>query len=116
MAYITNKTLDDFVAGKLSEADTEAVMAYLSENEEALAYVDDLWQRELVLATAVAPSLDVQTANRIERQLIRRIHQSNLVGMITRLGIVGFGEVVKAILIPIIHKLLNLQREDSAYD
>ena len=116
MAHITKKTLDDFVAGSLSEADTEVVMSYLSENEEALAYVDDLWQREFVLTTAVAPSLDVQTANRIERQLIRRIHQSNLVGMIIRLGIVGFGKVVNAILKPIAYNLLNLQREGNPHD
>ena len=113
MAHISKKTLEDFVACKLRGAEAEAVMQHLTENEEALAYVDRLWAQQLALATAVTPSLDIQAANRIERRLIQRIHQSNLAGTLFRFGLVGFGKVAQAILMPVTQKVLNLETEEN---
>ncbi len=116
MVHISHETLQKFVAGQLAEDEANAVLLHLADNEEALAYVDSLWEKQLGLTRTVTPSLDISTAGRIERRLIRRIRQSDFAGTIIRFGIIGFGTVARAMLMPVAQKIYNPHLEDKRYD
>lgn len=100
---LSKELLRRFVAGDLDEAENEAVMAQLAEDETSLALVDALWE-EQPSQTAVGqlPDLDPEQARRVRRRLIRQIHQSDLALNIVKMGTQGFGSVAASLLRPLL--------------
>ena len=102
-ATLSDELLQQFVAGELDEAQTEAVLARLAEDEASLEKVDALWQEES-LATAVftIPPLEPERARRLRQRLVRQIHRSNLSANVIRMGTQGFGSVAMSLLRPLL--------------
>lgn len=100
---LSKELLRRFVAGELDEAENEAVMAQLAEDETSLALVDALWE-EQPSQTAVGqlPDLDPEQARQVRRRLIRQIHQSDLALNIVKMGTQGFGSVAASLLRPLL--------------
>lgn len=105
----SKERLRQFVAGELDEAENEAIMAYLAEDEASLEIVDALWE-EQPSQTAVAelPDLEPERAQRVRRRLIHQIHRSDLAKNVVRMGTTGFGSVALSLLRP----LLNTQNRE----
>lgn len=79
-----------FVSGQLSEPEAEAVISHLAECDRCLTTVDDLWQDSLRhLTERPSPSLDQETAKRLEGRLLRQIHRTDLGGRAVWLGTAG---------------------------
>lgn len=97
--HLSEATIRQFVAGKLSAEAANAAMAHLSECEACLAGVDAQWTAQP--AAADAPDLSDQVAARMERQLIKRIRRSNLAGTILSMGTIGFSQVAMALVRPL---------------
>lgn len=99
----SEELLRRFVAGELDDAENEAIMAHLAENEASLAFVDALWEgRPSQTAVAELPNLAPEQARRVRRRLIRQIHQADLAMNVVRLGTHGFGSVAASLLRPLL--------------
>lgn len=100
-----------FVSGQLTEAETEAVINHLAECDDCLETVDLLWNSQ---SAEVGPrsisSLDAITVQRLEQQLLRRIHRSNLAGRAVWLGTSGLVETYLTMLPPLVETCLVLLR------
>ncbi len=99
-----SETLEDFVNGHLMTAEVEAVVDHLSECEACLAIADRLWSQHL---DGEIPDLSQEVAGRIEDNLRRRIHRSELGGQATRLGTQGLLLVWWALLRPLFGRRLS---------
>ncbi len=101
---LTDELLKQFVAGELDEAQTEAVLTRLAEDEASLEKVDALWQKQAA-ATAVftIPTLEPERAQRLRQRLLRQIHRSNLGANVIKLGTQGFGSVAVSLLRPLLN-------------
>ncbi len=99
----SQETLRRFVAGKLNPNETDAVIRHLPEDDEALDFVDDLWKEQNDWHTGDAPvtPLTPQTAQLVEKKVVTRIHRSDLSGHILRMGTLGFGKVIMALIRPL---------------
>ena len=95
--------LNAFVAGTLDEAEVEQVLQLLEDNEEALAYVDNLWSEQLD-GEALAPPEEMsnERQRRLERRFFGSLQRSELGGRAIRFGTAGFLSVVWAFLRPIL--------------
>ena len=99
----SKETLRRFVAGELDDAENEAILAHLAEDEVSLAYVDALWgERPSQTAVAQLPDLAPEQARRVRRRLIKQIHQADLAVNMVRLGTHGFGSVAASLLRPLL--------------
>lgn len=105
---LSRELLRRFVAGELDDAENEAILARLAEDEASLELVDALWQ-EQPSQTAVhnLPDLEPDRAQQIRRQLIQQIHRADLAVSIVKMGTTGFGSVALSLLRP----LLNNQNQ-----
>ena len=100
---LTKELLRRFVAGELNEAENEAVLARLAEDEASLKFVDALWE-EQPSQTAVGdlPDMNPEQTRRVRRRLIRQIHQADLALNVVKLGTQGFGSVAASLLRPLL--------------
>jgi hypothetical protein len=101
---LSKELLRRFVAGELDEAENEAIMACLAEDEASLAVVDALWQ-EQPSQTAVfdLPDLEPERAQQLRRQLIQQIHRADLAVNIVKMGTTGFGSVALSLIRPLLN-------------
>jgi hypothetical protein len=101
---LSKELLRRFVAGELGEAENEAIMARLAEDEASLAVVDALWQ-EQPSQTAVfdLPDLEPERAQQLRRQLIQQIHRADLAVNIVKMGTTGFGSVALSLIRPLLN-------------
>ncbi|MCB0154733.1 MAG: zf-HC2 domain-containing protein [Anaerolineae bacterium] len=100
-----------FVSGQLTEAETEAVINHLVECDDCLEAVDLLWNSQSAEAgPGSISSLDAATVQRLEQQLLRRIHRSNLAGRAVWLGTSGLMETYLTMLPPLVETCLVLLR------
>jgi hypothetical protein len=100
--HIVLERLERFVAGESSEAESEEIMTHFAHCEECMSLADELWVRE-PMGTTVSEiaGLDGQTADRLQRELVKRLHRSNLSGAVFTLGTQGFFSVAMALLHPL---------------
>jgi hypothetical protein len=101
---LSKELLRRFVAGELDNAENEAIMARLAEDEASLEIVDALWQ-EQPSQTAVydLPDLEPDRAQQMRRQIIRQIHRADLAVNIVKMGTTGFGSVALGLLRPLLN-------------
>ena len=101
---LSPELLRRFVAGELDDAENEAIMARLAEDEASLELVDALWQ-EQPSQTAVhnLPDLEPDRAQQMRRQLIQQIHRADLAVSIGKMGTTGFGSVALSLLRPLLN-------------
>ena len=103
MSNFDKELLDQFVAGTLPEAQIEAVLQILEQNEDALNYVDKLWSEQLDGDDFVpAAELPPEQQRRLERRFFNKLQRSELGGRAVRFGTAGFFSVVWAFLRPIL--------------
>ena len=95
--------LDQFVAGTLPEDRVEEVLQLLDKNEDALIYVDALWEQQLD-GDELAPDAEIppEQQRRLERRFFNSLQRSELGGRAVRFGTAGFFSVVWAFLRPIL--------------
>lgn len=100
---LSKELLRRFVAGELDDAENEAIMAQLAEDEASLELVDALWE-EQPSQTAVfdLPDLEPERAQRVRRRLIHQIHRSDLAKNVVCMGTTGFGSVALSLLRPLL--------------
>ncbi len=108
---LSEKLLRQFVAGELDDAENEAIMARLAEDEASLEIVDALWQAQ-PSQTAVSnlPDLEPARAQQMRRQIIKQIHQADLAINIVKMGTTGFGSVALSLLRPLINNKNQVRR------
>ena len=118
MSKLSPELLKKFVAGQLTDAEMEEVLIHLSEDEESLNNIEDLWQSEpMAQAVSIASEIDPKSATRIKRKVIKRIHRSDLSGQVVQLGVRGFMDVTMAMLRPLLGgRREKLYREEAKYD
>jgi hypothetical protein len=107
-------TLADLAAGRLADAEEQAVIAHLVECEPCLAAVDRLWDELLATSGLAVPDLKPEAAERVERDLWRRIHRSDLAGETIRLGTHALLLVLLALLGPFFGKVWGATIRRSA--
>ncbi len=99
--HFSRDLLERYVSGQLSETESESITSHLAECEACLSLTDQLWTRQPIgEALLDNPDLDTDTASRLERKLVARIHRSNLGSAVTRLGTQGFLSVAFGLLRP----------------
>ena len=98
--------LESLVAGRLKEAEEEAVILHLSECEPCLAIAEGLWRQQL---DAEIPDLDQEAAGRMEEGLRRRIHRSELGKQAVRLSTQGLVLAWSALLQPLFGRWFTLR-------
>ncbi|MBK8903397.1 MAG: hypothetical protein IPM53_19600 [Anaerolineaceae bacterium] len=100
---LSDELLQQFVAGELDDAQTEAILTRLAEDEASLEKVDALWQEQsLVTAAFTIPPLEPERAQRLRHRLVRQIHRANLSVNIIKMGTCGFGRVAVSLLRPLL--------------
>ena len=100
---LSKELLRRFVAGELDDAENEAIMAQLAEDDASLELVDALWEEQLSQTAVVKlPNLEPERAQRVRRRLIRQIHRSDLTMNVVKLGTQGFGSVAASLLRPLL--------------
>lgn len=100
---LSKELLRRFVAGELTEAENETVMAQLAEDEDSLELVDALWEEQPSQTAVVElPDLEPERAQRVRRRLIHQIHRSDLAKNIVKMGTTGFGGVAMSLLRPLL--------------
>ncbi|MCL4868787.1 MAG: zf-HC2 domain-containing protein [Anaerolineae bacterium] len=102
--------LESYVAGTLSEAEIEQVLAHLETCDHCLAITERLWETTpLPGGLAALPSEPVDPepvrVQRIEQRVINQIHRSEVAGRALWLGTEGFAQVSFALLRPLLEKL-----------
>ncbi len=103
----SQETLRRFVAGKLNPEEAEEVIRYLPEDDDALTFVDGLWLAQNSWHKAVNPvtPLTTQKVELVQKKIVKRIHRSDLSANIFRMGTIGFGQVILALLRPLGHQV-----------
>lgn len=101
---LSKALLRRFVAGELDDAENEAILARLAEDEASLAIVDALWQ-EQPSQTAVLqlPALEPERAQQVRRRIIQQIHRADLAVNVAKMGTKGFGRVALSLLRPLLN-------------
>ena len=108
---LTDELLQQFVAGELDEAQNEAVLTRLAEDEASLEKVDALWQAQSPgTAVFTIPPLEPERAQRLRQRLVRQIHRSNLGATVFKMGTQGFGSVAVSLLRPLLNTPTREQR------
>ncbi|MCA9965593.1 MAG: hypothetical protein KC423_15165 [Anaerolineales bacterium] len=115
--HIDEQTLKKYVAGQLSSAAADGVLAHLEHCDICLEQVEQLWAQDKVgpakaeksLLTAVSPK-------HRERRLINRIHRSNMSGKLVEIGFSGFFDVVLALLRPLTGTPPKRKARGEGYD
>ena len=99
---LSDAILQRFVQGELIGSELTGVLEHLAVSEEALARVDALWaNRPVGTAISLEETTETPVPERAEKRLFNHIHRTDLVGHITRLGTVGFFEVILSFLRPL---------------
>lgn len=102
--------LSQFVAGTLSETETEQVLSHLETCERCLTVTEQLWETTPLLGTLAATGdqsaeMEQERAQRIEQRVLNQIHRSDVAGRALWLGTQGFAHVSFALLRPLLEKL-----------
>ncbi len=93
--------LRSLLAGELGEGQKEALVEHLTGCENCFQTVEALWRDEEPLAAIDArPDLDDDTAERLERRLLSRIHLASFGNSLAWLTTEGFLRVVLGLLRP----------------
>ena len=93
--------LEEFVAGELSEKESNIVTLHVAECEACLTYLDGLWaSSELSWIDADIPNLEPNSVYQLEQRLFRQIHRSSLGANTIWLGTKGIMEVFFTMLKP----------------
>ena len=100
---LPDELLPQLVPGELNDAQPEAILTRLADDEASLEKVEALWQGQ-ALATAVSPipPLEPERAQRLRHHLVRQIHRTNLGASVIKLGTQGFGSVAVSLLRPLL--------------
>jgi anti-sigma factor RsiW len=99
--HLTNYQLQEFISGRIDAAESEQILTHLEQCEHCLVRIDALWSQQPVASAMVElAELDAPTAQRLERQLVSKIHRSNLSATVLRLGTRGFFSVAVSLLRP----------------
>jgi len=97
----STETLSRFVAGKLSDAETEELLLLLASDEESLRRVDELWSAQpLQTMLTNEEDLDRERSLRMQRRLIREINRTNLAENVVKFATHGFAAVAAGLLRP----------------
>jgi hypothetical protein len=100
---LSKELLRRFVAGELNDAENEAIMAQLVEDDDSLEMVDALWEEQLSqTAVAELPNLEPERAQSLRRRLIRQIHRADLTVNVLKMGTSGFASVATSLLRPLL--------------
>ena len=102
--------LSQFVAGTLSQPESDAVLAHLDQCEQCLEKVEHLWattplHQAIPLLAEDEVDVEPDRGQRIERQVINQIHRSEVAGRALWLGTEGFLQVSFALLRSLLEKL-----------
>jgi hypothetical protein len=100
---LSKKLLRKFAAGELNDAENEAVLSRLAEDEASLEFVDALWH-EQTSPTAVPqlPNLKPEKAQQMRQRLLRQLHRTDLSLNVVKMGTQGFGSVAVSLLRPLL--------------
>ncbi|WP_420629520.1 hypothetical protein [Candidatus Leptofilum sp.] len=100
---LSKELLRRFVAGELNNAENEAILAQLAEDDASLELADALWEEQLSQTAVVElPDLEPERAQRVRRRLIHRIHRSDLAKNVVKMGTGGFSNVAMSLLRPLL--------------
>ena len=100
---LSKELLRKFVAGELDEAQSEAILSRLAEDEAALELVDALWEeQEQETAVPKQPTLKPEQASQVHRRLMHQIHRADLATNVVKMGTQGFGSVAVSLLRPLL--------------
>jgi hypothetical protein len=101
--HLTSQELRELIAGRMETVESARLLAHIEQCDHCLAQADELWSQQPVAAVVADwVELDAPTAQRLERQLVRKIHRSNLSADMLRLGTQGFLSVAVSLLRPIV--------------
>ena len=96
-------TLALFVAGELGDEEMEDLLLQLTQDEETLRQVDELWSTQPLQAIITDVSeIDTETSQRVQRRLTREISRSNLAANVVKFGMRGFFAVAAGLLKPML--------------
>jgi hypothetical protein len=94
--------LQQFFAGELDEAESDEIIEILAANQTSLEIIDQLSSQSN--AQAQTPVLKNEVVQRLESNLMQRIHVSNMLGAVLKMGTRGFASVTMGLLRPFIHR------------
>ncbi len=97
--------LESYVQGKLSAEENEKIISHLINCDECLEVVEEIWRKYTGSIGGETPSLSQERSERLEQRVFKEIHRGDLAVEAVRFAVVGFGEVLKALLIPFMEKL-----------
>lgn len=100
LRHRSKEDLAAFVTGRLTEVETETILAHLETCERCLMIVDGFWEEGNSQVVDSDRHLDKDSAAQIEERLYGRIHRSQLAGDVITLGTRGMLEMVFALLAP----------------
>lgn len=107
-------TLQAFVKGRLSETETEAVVAHLADCDVCLAAVDQLWaEQPLATHAPFVRDFDPTAVKALENRLLNRLHRSNLGSRTIWLGTAGLINTLLAIVRPFFSSSQASKRKGS---
>ena len=103
MVHSGHFDLESYIQGKLSTEENEEIISHLVDCDHCLEVVENIWRRHTG-GVENAPQLSSERANRLEKRLFMEIHRGDLFAEAIRFAVVGFGEVLKALLVPLTDK------------
>lgn len=115
--HIDEPTLERYIAGRLSSAAADVVIAHLEQCDSCLEQVEQLWaQAQLGPARAETSLVTAVSPNHRERRLLNRINRSNMGGKLIEMGFSGFLDVVLALLRPLTGAPAKKKARGEGYD
>ncbi len=95
--------LDDFVAGQLTEAETQDILEHLAECNTCLAEADRLWEaQDRIGMRQASPELDDFRRERLEARVLGRIRLAQLGYQFVRLGTESLAGALWTLLRPVL--------------
>lgn len=93
--------LPAFVAGRLNEQESQAILDHLAICDACLTAVDELWPAlDQEMVPALGPDLPDDRAAALESRLVSRMHRSNLAARVLWFSTQGVAQVALAFLEP----------------
>ncbi len=103
--------LEAYIMGRLSTEENEEITAHLIGCDECFEAVERIWKKHTSMLTTAHSPLSGERAARLEKRLFTEIHRGDLMVEVLRFAVVGFGEVLKALLLPFLGKNHSSEKE-----
>lgn len=105
--------LEAYVQGKLTAAENEKIIGHLIECDECLEVVEEIWKKHTGNLAADGPPLSKERSERLELRVFKEIHRGDLAVEAIRFAVVGFGEALKGLLLPLMETINHPDKEEK---